>query len=249
MIMNWMASYNIIQINLNKRSAGCEDGAVCQPSGYSADPGGERYTEKGEIMDIRAFYLENLHVDDACLIDALVEISHPIYLNKGDLLVRQGDRQEDFLFLVNGIFRGYYLDVNGKEVTDCIGFKSGTPAMSSAIDNAISPISIEAVVESVFLRIDGAKLIPLIERSPLLLKIYNEVLQTAMQIHWALKVTVTQRTALERYQWFLENYPGLIDQVSNKHIASYLGMTPVTLSRMRRMMREREAVEKGVQET
>ena len=155
----------------------------------------------------------------------------------------------DFLFLVSGIFRGYYLDVNGKEVTDCIGFKSGTPAMSSAIDNAISPISIEAVVESVFLRIDGAKLIPLIERSPLLLKIYNEVLQTAMQIHWALKVTVTQRTALERYQWFLENYPGLIDQVSNKHIASYLGMTPVTLSRMRRMMREREAVEKGVQET
>lgn len=200
-------------------------------------------------MDIRRFYHETLHVEDPDLLEGLISITNIVYLDKGELLVRQGDRQTDFLFLVSGIFRGYYLDVNGKEVTDCIGFKSGTPAMSSAIDNAISPISIEAVVESVFLRIDGAKLIPLIERSPLLLKIYNEVLQTAMQIHWALKVTVTQRTALERYQWFLENYPGLIDQVSNKHIASYLGMTPVTLSRMRRMMREREAVEKEVQQT
>lgn len=200
-------------------------------------------------MDIRQFYHETLHVEDPDLLEGLISITNIMYLDKGELLVRQGDRQTDFLFLVSGIFRGYYLDVNGKEVTDCIGFKSGTPAMSSAIDNAISPISIEAVVESVFLRIDGAKLIPLIERSPLLLKIYNEVLQTAMQIHWALKVTVTQRTALERYQWFLENYPGLIDQVSNKHIASYLGMTPVTLSRMRRMMREREAVEKEVQQT
>lgn len=200
-------------------------------------------------MDIRQFYHETLHVEDPDLLEGLISITNIMYLDKGELLVRQGDRQTDFLFLVSGIFRGYYLDVNGKEVTDCIGFKSGTPAMSSAIDNAISPISIEAVVESVFLRIDGAKLIPLIERSPLLLKIYNKVLQTAMQIHWALKVTVTQRTALERYQWFLENYPGLIDQVSNKHIASYLGMTPVTLSRMRRMMREREAVEKEVQQT
>ena len=201
------------------------------------------------MMDIRQFYHETLHVEDPDLLEGLISITNIVYLDKGELLVRQGDRQTDFLFLVSGIFRGYYLDVNGKEVTDCIGFKSGTPAMSSAIDNVISPISIEAVVESVFLRIDGAKLIPLIERSPLLLKIYNEVLQTAMQIHWALKVTVTQRTALERYQWFLENYPGLIDQVSNKHIASYLGMTPVTLSRMRRMMREREAVEKEVQQT
>lgn len=201
------------------------------------------------MMDIRQFYHETLHVEDPDLLEGLISITNIVYLDKGELLVRQGDRQTDFLFLVSGIFRGYYLDVNGKEVTDCIGFKSGTPAMSSAIDNAISPISIEAVVESVFLRIDGAKLIPLIERSPLLLKIYNEVLQTAMQIHWALKVTVTQRTALERYQWFLENYPGLIDQVSNKHIASYLGMAPVTLSRMRRMMREREAVEKEVQQT
>ena len=43
---------------------------------------------------------------------------------------------------------------------------------------------------------------------------------------------------MERYQWFLARYPGLISTVNNKHIASFLGMTPVTLSRLRRQVRE-----------
>ena len=51
---------------------------------------------------------------------------------------------------------------------------------------------------------------------------------------------VCRNTAMQRYQWFLEAYPGFIDKVSNKHIASFLGMTPVTLSRLRRVLREKE---------
>ena len=59
-----------------------------------------------------------------------------------------------------------------------------------------------------------------------------------MRVHWEIKTITTQHTAIERYQWFLKAYPGLIDHVSNKHIASFLGMTPVTLSRLRRAIRE-----------
>lgn len=47
-----------------------------------------------------------------------------------------------------------------------------------------------------------------------------------------------QHAAMERYQWFLQAYPGLCYQVSGKQIASFLGMTQVTLSRLRRAMRE-----------
>lgn len=191
-------------------------------------------------VDKEKFYREIMQVDDSSLVRALAEMSDILYLEKGELFIHQGDKQEDFLFLVSGVFRGFYLDINGKEITDCFGVKPGTPAMSASISNTVSPISIEAATECVLVRVPGWKLLPLMESNALLLKIYNEILQAAIQIHWELKLVVSQRTALERYQWFLKKYPGLIDRISNKHIATYLGMSPVTFSRIRGTMRERE---------
>ena len=43
-----------------------------------------------------------------------------------------------------------------------------------------------------------------------------------------------QYNAQERYEWFLKKYPGVIDLISHKYIASFLGMNPVTLSRLRK---------------
>lgn len=44
--------------------------------------------------------------------------------------------------------------------------------------------------------------------------------------------------AKQRFQWFLEEYPGLIFDVNNRHIASFLSMTPETLSRMKSALRK-----------
>lgn len=189
-------------------------------------------------MNLEKFFRDDLQIDDEFLVKALVKISQPIYLEKGALLVRQDEKQEDFLFLVSGIFRGFYLDANGKDVTDCFGVASGTPGMSVSIDNGISPISIEAATECVFIRIPGKELFPLVDTHPLLLKRYISIMQTAMQILWELKMVISQGAPLERYQWFLQKYPGLISRISNKHVASYLGMSPVTLSRIRHSLRE-----------
>lgn len=190
-------------------------------------------------MDKETFFREVMQVEDDLLVNRLAEMADFVHLKKGSFLVKQGDKQEDFFFLVEGIFRGGYLDIHGREVTDCIGFKCGTPGMSAFINNSVSPINIETLPESIFIKMSGKDLAPLIEQYPVLLKIYNNVLQTAMQVQWELKMVVSQRPVTERYQWFLEKYPGLIDRISHKYIASYLGMTPVTFSRIRRAMREK----------
>ena len=52
-------------------------------------------------------------------------------------------------------------------------------------------------------------------------------------MHWDIKRAVSQKTARERYVWFLKAYPGVIDLIPHRYIASYLGMTPITLSRVR----------------
>lgn len=64
-------------------------------------------------------------------------------------------------------------------------------------------------------------------------------------MHLELKRIGSQYDAMKRYLWFLEKYPGLIDAVNNKYIASYLNMTPVTLSRLRRKLKDSKEKEKN----
>lgn len=47
-----------------------------------------------------------------------------------------------------------------------------------------------------------------------------------------MKIVLYQRTTKERYAWFQKKYPALIDRISNKYIASFLRMNPVTFSRL-----------------
>ena len=106
-------------------------------------------------------------------------------------------------------------------------------------------LSIEALTDSEILCIPIESIRELLKENIFLLQIYNRFLANALERHWEIKNILHKQTAKERYQWFLEAYPGLIDRVSNKHIASFLGMTPVTLSRLRRVLREKEHQEKG----
>ena len=81
----------------------------------------------------------------------------------------------------------------------------------------------------------------LLDKEPELLRIYNMLLTNALRYHWSMKALMYQYSAMERYQWFLKYYPGLIERVSGKHVASLLGMTSVTLSRLKRVIREGRA--------
>ena len=68
--------------------------------------------------------------------------------------------------------------------------------------------------------------------------VYNRYLLKALNVHWELKTMIGQESAMVRYHLFMKTYPGLVDHVRDKYVASFLGMTPVTLSRLRRKLRE-----------
>ncbi len=101
-----------------------------------------------------------------------------------------------------------------------------------------SCISMEAVTDGEILLFPIQTVKELLETQPLFMRRYNLFLMEALKRHWEEKMLLLRCTAMQRYRWFLQHYPGLIDSVSNKHIASFLGMTPVTLSRIRRQLRE-----------
>lgn len=70
-------------------------------------------------------------------------------------------------------------------------------------------------------------------------QLYSSYLLEKLKLERELKLLLGISSAMERYQWFLRRYPELADVVSIKHIASFLCMSPVSLSRLRGQLRKR----------
>ena len=191
-------------------------------------------------VQVEKFYTDVLGLTDEGLLKALTAITEVRALKRREVLVKAGARQREIAFVLEGVLRGYFLDVSGREITDCFGVGYGTPAMSGFALDSPAPISIEALTDCRVLCIPTDQAVRLIGQNMQAMSLYNRLLQQASQAHWEIKTMLCQHSAMERYQWFLRAYPGLIDQISNQYIASFLGITPVTLSRLRRALREEE---------
>lgn len=157
-------------------------------------------------------------------------------LYKGEKIIHEGQVQNYIWLMERGCARGFYISPKGVDITDCIIFQSGSSVMghNRLNINQKSIITIECIEDSKFF------LIPISDIKKMYIKyveikdMYIFFLISAMEEHWKLKRVITQFSALERYQWFLQEYPELINKVPQKYIASFLGITPVTLSRVRK---------------
>lgn len=186
----------------------------------------------------RDFYREALEIEEEELLDKILAITHERHLKKKEVLIQAGETQNQIVFLVSGILRGFFLDAEGREVTDCFGLEPGTAAMGGFAFGKPSAITIEALTEAEVVWLPMAEVQELFARYPQLMAVYNRYLLKALNVHWELKTMIGQESAMVRYHWFMKTYPGLVDHVRDKYVASFLGMTPVTLSRLRRKLRE-----------
>lgn len=184
------------------------------------------------------FFASAFQLKDRALISTLARASAHRHIQQGRMLLREGEIQSEMLFLVSGIIRGFYFDVDGHEITDCFAVQTGMPLAAGADFEKPSPMYMDALVDSDLLSIPTQDVRCLLNQYPELLQLYNRLLVNAFSMHWEIKTTLCRSTAMQRYQWFLRTYPGLVGRISNKCIASFLGMTPVTLSRLRRVLRE-----------
>ena len=163
---------------------------------------------------------------EACAMATVTDVT------KGTLLANCGEPQTQIIFLMKGIFRGFFLDIDGREITDCLAYRCGEVAMASFGLNNPAQVNIEMMTAGTVMGLPAAGLGALMGKYPEVLVIYNQLLTKSLQMNWEMKIVLYQRTARERYEWFQENYPGLIDRISNKYVASFLRMNPVTFSRL-----------------
>lgn len=182
-----------------------------------------------------------LGIQDDEIVKMGMTVSYVRYVPKGEYLARQDDTLPGIAFLINGLFRFFYLGSDGREHTDCFCENPGCP-ITPAIDlDTPLPVNIQALEDSSVVVIPTIFIQTLLENNVEVMRIYNQMLKVSLTHHWEDKMALHQFDALNRYEWFLQRYEGLIDRIPHVHIASFLGISPVTLSRLRRKKKAEES--------
>src|SRR5262249_54616316 len=156
-------------------------------------------------------------------------------LRAGEFLQRAGDVTRYAAFVASGCLRNYVIDVRGREhivqfapetwwLADATSLRTGVP----------SSYFIDAIEDSDLLLIDGPSHQKLVDE----VAGYAAAFRTGLQRHAAAKdqriVSALSASAEERYLEFLRVYPSIALRVPQSMLASYLGMTPETVSRIRK---------------
>lgn len=156
-----------------------------------------------------------------------------LHFRKGDFLVQEGERNSNFYIISKGIWRGHYLN-DGVDVS--VWFASEGEAIFSSwgyIENTLSLVSIEAMCDSELYGISKAKLESFYASSAELTNFGRRLFEQQFLglENWI--ISGGSPRAKERYLTLLEENPELLQYVPLKHIASYLWITPQSLSRIR----------------
>ena len=167
--------------------------------------------------------------------DIIRSIFIPKKLLKGGFLLREGDISKYGAFVCKGFLRSYVIDNKGKE--HIIQFAPENWWISdkgAGGEGSKASCFIDAIEDSDILLIDQAGHLKMLEK----VAAYGASFQAGMQKRSAAKdkriVHSLTADAEERYNDFLQTYPSIAQRVSQHMLASYLGIAPETLSRVRR---------------
>lgn len=164
----------------------------------------------------------------------LLPLLTPRKVAKGDFFVRAGDVAQSIGYMVSGLLRYYYVAEDGRELIRyfCEG-KSFVSSFSSIMTNTPSLYAIQAVEPTELLVMKAADWFAL-SKAHVVWGIVTQAIQSyALLLAERRESALVTLDAKARYLQFLEDYPTLEGRVRQYDIASYLGITPVALSRIR----------------
>ncbi len=170
-------------------------------------------------------------------VELIISKATEVNLRKGEYFSKAGRIPKQVGFITEGVIRGYYHDSLGDEITRCIISENSIVVDYINFEaNTFSSESLQACTDCklvVFSKNDWDDFSQSIAGWD---NIKNKMVQICMY-QKSRKGPVISQDAATRYIDFLEHYPMLINRIPLAYIASYLGITPQSLSRIRRAIR------------
>lgn len=158
------------------------------------------------------------------------------------IIISEGSKYSNIPFLVSGMAKGYFKMADGKEVTDCFETKPGEVLAAFYRLHMDSPeyvaeVSMMALTDCTVLYVPVNIINKIATEYIEAILLYNRMLEDSLEWHSDVKRMLYITKPEERYKWFCEKYPELVQllkekKIKQKEIASYLNMTEQTFSKI-----------------
>lgn len=166
-------------------------------------------------------------------IDALANILIPVKVSKGDVILQEGEVCRMMYYVSKGLVRQFYYK-NKRDVTEHFSFEGRIViCIESFLKQNPSRLMVEALEPSELFALPHHPLMEAVKSNQEISELYRKILEHALISSQEHADSQRFENATERYGRLLRNKPEIVLRAPMVHVASFLQMTPETLSRVR----------------
>tara|TARA_B100000809_G_scaffold264784_1_gene321594 strand:- start:1120 stop:1713 length:594 start_codon:yes stop_codon:yes gene_type:complete len=184
-----------------------------------------------QIQDLLITFFPGLKEKE---IGIILSISEYQAAKNKDIILNSGRRDKNVILILKGVARAYSITEKGLELNDYIRAEGKLMADARVFGNDIQILNIEAIGDIQYLKFNISNLEELGYSNPELMKFYLNILkEIILTVTYRLNTFVSM-TPKERYLDLLQWNPILIESSYDKHLASFLGIRPLTIHRIKK---------------
>ena len=157
---------------------------------------------------------------------------------KGERLITQGELAPNIYYFTQGLTRYVSVSPDGKEFTQSFAHGPCIAGSTHAMVRQVpTNFSIEVIEDVLCLEFEWQRFFNAMKKDLGFLETYTRMIEELFIGKCDREYSFVQKTAEERYLDFLEKHSELVDKIPLQYIASYIGITPVALSRIRKKLK------------
>ncbi|WP_100487038.1 Crp/Fnr family transcriptional regulator [Sporolactobacillus pectinivorans] len=170
---------------------------------------------------------------------SLIKLLKPVSIKQDDHFIKSGDTKPWLGFIISGLFRGFHINEAGEEYTKHFFRENDfmTAHSRSLVDidylPEVSDYYFQALEDSIVLKIDDVDEAKKLLKHACWVEMFSKEIERIHKIEEDRIEYLMLDDATTRYLRFKENFPGLENRLKQLYIASYVGISPVSLSRIR----------------
>ena len=166
-------------------------------------------------------------------LDLLESILVPLKFGKNEMVLREGETCNNIYWVVKGLVRQFYYK-NGKELTEYMATENSiVMCIGSLFLGQPTHLQIKTIEPTVLIAIPKVELEAVAMKSVNIQILYRKILEESLILSQVHADMLRFESAQDRYQKLIKRQPQLVLRAPLVYIASYLQMTPETLSRVR----------------